>query len=348
MLQSPNFIYRPELSDAGERRPHPARRLRAGQPPVVLPGQRPARRRAAGRRRRRAAATADGVADAGAAPDRDRRRQGDGARLPPPVAGDGQLRQQADQGREVPDGDARPRAGAGAGDRALHRRGDVHAGQGLRVADDGAVHVRQQRRPRRCTASAASFGGEPARASTSTRRSARACSRSSASWRRARTATRARRSTAARSSSAACCARRSPIRRPTCPQLPPLMATQTTRQQVDMHTAPDECAELPPQLHQPGRLRLRELRRRRRLPHDGERRHHRRHRHAGRDGGERPRSPTASSESAALAASPEARRCYATTWMRYAFGRADAAGDELRGLGAGRATWTTTTTRSPT
>ena len=33
--------------------------------------------------------------------------------------------------------------GAGAGDGALRRRGDLHAGQGLHVPDDRAVHVRQ-------------------------------------------------------------------------------------------------------------------------------------------------------------------------------------------------------------
>ena len=48
---------------AGERRPDPARRPRARQPPVFFPGQRSARRRAAGRGRAWASsATADGVA----------------------------------------------------------------------------------------------------------------------------------------------------------------------------------------------------------------------------------------------------------------------------------------------
>ena len=117
---------------------------------------------------------------------------------------------------EVPDGDARSRAGAGAGDGALHRRGDVHAGQGLEVAADGAVHVRQLD-DRAAVRRVGIVRQQPDRASTSTRPSAPACSRSSVSWRPTRTATRARRSTAARTSSAACCARPSPTRPPTSP-----------------------------------------------------------------------------------------------------------------------------------
>ena len=131
--------------DAGERRPDRARRLRAGEPAVVTswstarpttrcwtpPRRGSSRPPTASRTQARRLVATDAA-------------QGDGARLPPPVAGDGRLRQQADQGVEVPDGDARSRAGARAGDGALRRRGDVHAGQGLRVADDGAVHLRQQ------------------------------------------------------------------------------------------------------------------------------------------------------------------------------------------------------------
>ena len=135
---------------------------------------------------------------------------------------------------------------------------------------------------------------------------------------------------------------------PNIPELPPLMATQTTRQQVDMHTAPDECTGCHHTLHQPGRLRVRELRRRRRLPR--RRRTARTSTPPARWPEPRPTppSPTAVSASAAIAASPEAQRCYSATWMRYAFGRAESRGGDVRRPGAGRRDWPTTTTRSPT
>ena len=155
-----------------------------------------------------------------------------------------------------------------------------------------------------------SFGSSLTRVDLRPDASGRACSRSSASWRPTRTATRARRSTAARTSSAACCARRSPIRRPTCPQLPTLMATQTTREQVDMHTAPSRMLGLPPPVINPVGFGFENYDAAGVCRTTRERGHHQRHRHAGRDGGQHRASPTACPRSAAIAASPEAQRCY--------------------------------------
>jgi hypothetical protein len=113
---------------------------------------------------------------------------------------------------------------------------------------------------------------------------------------------------------------------PNIPELPPLMATQTTRQQVDMHTAPDACKGCHHSYINPvgfgfenydaaGVWRTTE------------------------NGANIDATGTlagtaantaftdAVSASAAIAGSPEAQRCYSTTWMRYAFGRAESAAE---------------------
>jgi hypothetical protein len=113
---------------------------------------------------------------------------------------------------------------------------------------------------------------------------------------------------------------------PNVPELPPLMATQTTRQQVDMHTAPVECASCHHQYINPvgfgfenydaaGVFRTMENG----VTIDA----------TGTLAGTAARTPftDAVSESAAIAASPEAQRCYSATWMRYAYGRADGVTD---------------------
>ena len=101
LLQSPHFIHRVELSNQAsggliqlggfELASRLSFFLVNGPPDDALLDA-AERRRSVDRRRRR---------DAGAAAGGDRRRARDGARLPPPVAGDGQLRQQADQRFEV-------------------------------------------------------------------------------------------------------------------------------------------------------------------------------------------------------------------------------------------------------
>ena len=117
---------------------------------------------------------------------------------------------------------------------------------------------------------------------------------------------------------------------PNVPQLPPLAATQTTRQQVDMHTAPATCAGCHHTLINPvgfgfenynavGQYRTTENG----VAIDA----------TGILAGTKAAVAgnasftDAISESQLIAASPEARSCYATTWMRYAFGRQETAGD---------------------
>jgi len=113
---------------------------------------------------------------------------------------------------------------------------------------------------------------------------------------------------------------------PNVPELPPLMATQTTRQQVDMHTAPDGCATCHHQYINPvgfgfenydaaGVFRATENG----VTVDA----------SGTLAGTAANTAftDAVSESAAIAASPEAQRCYSKTWMRYAFGRAESAAE---------------------
>jgi hypothetical protein len=114
------------------------------------------------------------------------------------------------------------------------------------------------------------------------------------------------------------------------PQLPPLGATQTTRQQVDMHTAPVECAGCHHTLINPvgfgfenydavGQYRTTENG----VMIDA----------SGKLAGTVAAAAgnagftDAVSESELLASSPEARSCYATTWVRYAFGRQEDTGD---------------------
>jgi hypothetical protein len=113
---------------------------------------------------------------------------------------------------------------------------------------------------------------------------------------------------------------------PNIPQLPPLAAAQTTRQAVDAHTAADECKGCHHDYINPvgfgfenydeaGVWRATENN----VAIDAT---------GTLAGTSNPIAFTdAVSESAALAASPDARACYATTWMRYAFGRVTTAGD---------------------
>ena len=104
------------------------------------------------------------------------------------------------------------------------------------------------------------------------------------------------------------------------------MATQTTRAQVDMHTAPDECAGCHHGFINPvgfgfenydaaGVFRTTENG----VTIDA----------TGTLAGTAAKTAftDAVSEAAAIAASPEAQRCYSATWMRYAFGRAEATAD---------------------
>jgi hypothetical protein len=110
------------------------------------------------------------------------------------------------------------------------------------------------------------------------------------------------------------------------PKLPPLGATQTTRQQVEMHTAPAACASCHANLINPvgfafenydavGQYRTMENG----APIDAH----------GTLVGTGANAPFTDAVSAAqaIAASPEARVCYARNWVRYAFGRQDTPGD---------------------
>ncbi|MEP6655432.1 MAG: DUF1592 domain-containing protein, partial [Myxococcales bacterium] len=113
---------------------------------------------------------------------------------------------------------------------------------------------------------------------------------------------------------------------PNIPKLPPLAATQTTREQVDMHTAPAECAGCHHQLINPvgfgfenydavGQYRTSENG----VAIDA----------SGSLAGTSANTifTDAVSESAALADSIEARSCYAKHWVRYAFGRQEIVSD---------------------
>jgi Protein of unknown function (DUF1592)/Protein of unknown function (DUF1588)/Protein of unknown function (DUF1595)/Protein of unknown function (DUF1587)/Protein of unknown function (DUF1585) len=117
---------------------------------------------------------------------------------------------------------------------------------------------------------------------------------------------------------------------PNVPQLPPLAATQTTRQQVDMHTAPMECAGCHHTLINPvgfgfenydavGQYRTTENG----VTIDA----------TGKLAGTAAAAAgnasftDAVSESQLIASSPEGRSCYAINWVRYAFGRQESPGD---------------------
>jgi hypothetical protein len=113
---------------------------------------------------------------------------------------------------------------------------------------------------------------------------------------------------------------------PDIPELPPLMATQTTRDQVTMHTAPAACMGCHALLINPvgyafenfdaaGQWRTTENG----VAIDA----------TGTLAGTKQNAAftDAVSASAAIAASMEGRSCYATQWVRYAFGRAEATGD---------------------
>ncbi len=114
---------------------------------------------------------------------------------------------------------------------------------------------------------------------------------------------------------------------PNIPELPPLMATQTTRQQVDMHTAPSECSGCHHLLINPvgfgfenydqaGVWRTMENG----ASIDA----------TGTLAGTAAKTAFTNGVSAAeaIANSPEARACYGATWTRYAYGRAEAASDD--------------------
>ena len=122
---------------------------------------------------------------------------------------------------------------------------------------------------------------------------------------------------------------------PNVPQLPTLMATQTTREQVDMHTAPAECSGCHHQYINPvgfgfenydaaGVFRATENG----VTIDA----------TGTLAGTAANTAFTDgvSEAAAIATSPEAQRCYSRTWMRYAFGRADSTAEScaIQVLGA--------------
>jgi hypothetical protein len=117
---------------------------------------------------------------------------------------------------------------------------------------------------------------------------------------------------------------------PNVPQLPGLGSAQTTRQEVDLHTAPDACAGCHHALINPvgfgfegydavGRYRTTENG----FPIDA----------TGVLAGTAAAAAGQASfagaveESRLIAAAPEAQSCYARTWVRYALGRAETAGD---------------------
>ena len=113
---------------------------------------------------------------------------------------------------------------------------------------------------------------------------------------------------------------------PDIPELPPLMATQTTRDQVTMHTAPDACVGCHALVINPvgfgfenydavGQYRTTENG----VTIDA----------TGTLAATKQNTAFTDgvSASAAIAASMEGRSCYTTQWVRYAFGRAEAVGD---------------------
>jgi hypothetical protein len=117
---------------------------------------------------------------------------------------------------------------------------------------------------------------------------------------------------------------------PNVPKLPPLMATQTTRQQVDMHTAPAECAVCHHVLINPVGFGLEN--------YDAVGQYRSTENGVQIDATGNLAGTAAAvaggatftdgvSESAQIAASIEARSCYATHWVRYAFGRQETTGD---------------------
>src|SRR6185369_779370 len=108
--------------------------------------------------------------------------------------------------------------------------------------------------------------------------------------------------------------------------LPPLGKTQTTREQVDMHTAPMECSGCHHSVINPVGFGFEN--------YDAAGVYRTMENGVTIDATgwlAATSSPTTFvdgiTESAAIAASPAARSCYATTWMRYAFGRPTAAGE---------------------
>lgn len=118
---------------------------------------------------------------------------------------------------------------------------------------------------------------------------------------------------------------------PNVPQLPPLGMAQTTRQAVDMHTAPTACAGCHHEIINPvgfgfenydavGKFRTTEngqaIDATGILADTA----------AGAAG--TASFANAIQESALIAASPEAQACYAKTWLRYAFGRVESDGDK--------------------
>jgi hypothetical protein len=119
---------------------------------------------------------------------------------------------------------------------------------------------------------------------------------------------------------------------PMVPELPPLGATQTTRQQVDAHTAPDGCKNCHHAIINPVGFGFEN--------YDAVGQYRTMENGADIDAtgfltatAAKAAFTDAISESRLIAESPEGRRCYAATWTRYAYGRAETAGDSCA-LGA--------------
>ncbi len=155
------------------------------------------------------------------------------------------------------------------------------------------------------------------RRSISTRRRARGSSRASASFRRTRSRTGPRRFCAARSSRRTCCARpsarlrRAPSRRP-CRRW---RASPPTALRVDAQTSRHRVRRVPPHVHQPDRLRARGVRRDRPLSRRPSTEPTRRStRTATVNLGSQTVGVNGAVElSNAIAASPDANKCYART-----------------------------------
>src|SRR5262249_12331766 len=117
---------------------------------------------------------------------------------------------------------------------------------------------------------------------------------------------------------------------PDVPKLPALMATQTTRQQVEMHTSPDACRGCHVNIINPVGFGFEN--------YDAVGAYRTTENGAAIDAtGTLAAStldsmgtagfPDATGESQLIAQSIEGRSCYATNWVRYAFGRAESTGD---------------------
>ena len=110
------------------------------------------------------------------------------------------------------------------------------------------------------------------------------------------------------------------------PKLPALLATQTTRQQVEMHTAPEACKTCHTNLINPIGFAFEN--------YDAVGQYRTMENGAAVDAHGTLVGTAANttfidgvSAAQAIAASPEARSCYARNWVRYAFGRQETTGD---------------------